>query len=53
MNKGFPGMSGEAFSTYLIIHINNMNKLFYVLNSKCFRTYINNKYSEYKICLTM
>ena len=51
--KGFPGMSGEAFSTFLNIHVNTMNKVFNLLNSKIFSTNINNKYSEYNKRLTM
>ena len=46
-------MSGEAFSSILIIHVNTMNKVFNLLNSKNISTNINNKYSEYKKCLTM
>ena len=45
--KGFPGMSGEAFSSFLIINVNTMNKVFNLLNNKNIRTNINNKYSKY------
>ena len=51
--KDFPGMSGEAFSSFLIIHVNTMNKVFNLLNNKNISTYINNKYSKYNKCLTM
>lgn len=43
-------MSGEAFSSFLILHVNTMNKLFNLLNSKNISTNINNKYNK---CLTM
>ena len=51
--KGFPGMSGEAFSSFLIIYLNTMNKLFNLLISKNISTNINKKYSKYNKCLTM
>ena len=40
-------MSGEAFSSFLIINENIMNKVFNLLNNKNIRTNINNKYSKY------
>ena len=46
-------MSREAFTTNLIIHVNNMNKVFNLLNSKNISININNKYSNYNKCLTM
>ena len=46
-------MSGEAFSSFLIIHVNTMNKVFNLLNSKNINTNINNKYSKYNNNLTM
>ena len=46
-------MSGETFSSFLIIHVNTMNKVFNLLNSKNFSTNINKKYSEYNKCITM
>ena len=44
-------MSGEAFSTYIIIHVNTMNKVFNILNSKNISTNINNTYSKYNNCI--
>ena len=41
--KGFPGMSREAFSSLLIIHVNTMNKVFNIFNNKNISTNINNK----------
>jgi len=43
-------MSGETFSSFLIIHVNTMNKAFNLLNSKIINTNINNKYSKYNKC---
>ena len=45
-------MSGEAFSTYLIVHVNSLNKIFIILNSKNISTYINNLIIEYNNYLT-
>ena len=53
MCKGFPWhVRGSPFS-FLIIHVNTMNKVFNLLNNKNISTYINNKYSKYNKCLTM
>ena len=46
-------MSGETFSSFLIIHVNTMNKDFILLNSKNISSNNNNKYSRYKICLKL
>ena len=46
-------MSGEAFSSFLIIQVNTMNKVFNLLNSKIINTNFNNKYSNDNKCLTM
>ena len=46
-------MSGEAFSSCIIIHVNTMNKVINFLNSKNINTNIINKYSKYNIYLTM
>ena len=43
-------MSGEAFSSFYIIHVNTMNKVFNLLNSKNINTKMNSKYNK---CLTM
>ena len=51
--KDFPGMFREAFSSFLIIHVNTMNKVFILLNNKNISANINNKYSKYNKCLTM
>ena len=51
--KDFPGMSGETFSSFLIIHVNTMNKEFNLLNSKNISSNNNNKFSKYNSCLTM
>ena len=49
----FPGLSREIFSSSLIIHVNVMNKDFYLLNSKIISTYINIKNSKYNKFLIM
>ena len=46
-------MSGEAFSNYFFVHINSMNKVLFLLNSKNICININNKYSEYNNYLKM
>ncbi len=46
-------MSGEAFSSILIIHVNTMNKVFNFLNSKNINIKIINKYSKYNKCIKM
>ena len=46
-------MSGEAFSSFIIIHVNTMNRLVNLLNSKNINTNIKSKYSKYNKCLTM
>ena len=46
-------MSGEAFSSFLIIYVDTMNKVFNLLISKNISTNINKKYNTYNKCLTM
>ena len=46
-------MSGEAFSSIYIIHVNTMNKVFNLLIIKNINTKFNNKYSKYYIFLAM
>ena len=46
-------MSGEAFSSLLIIHVNTMNKVFNLLKKENISTNINKKYSKYNKRLTM